>query len=126
MCIRDRCVPLVYHPRQSQCTIIQKCILLGWIGDDKPDEDLHRYGSGHTAYGPETYWYTKQYDNGNNTNYHDNNNTGTSYQNPNRPSNGYQCNHNPYPNHVNSQRSPSYGNSPYPNNTCLLYTSRCV
>ena len=80
--------------------------------------------------------------------YNDNNNADQNYQNPNRLSNGYQGNHNPYPNHVNSQRSPNYGNSPYPNNTkrvgpnnsnfsnnrfprprvnfCLLYTSRCV
>ena len=53
----------------------------------------------------------------NNTNFNDNNNTGPNQQNPNRPSNGYQGNRNPYPNHVNSQRSPNYGNSPYPNNT---------
>ena len=72
-------VPLVQHPELFQCTITQKCIPAGWIGDgepdygasekqiiDKPDEDPHRYFSGHTAYGPETYWYTRQYDKGNN------------------------------------------------------------
>ena len=76
-------------------------------------DSLHRYGSGHTAYGPETYWNIGQYNNGNNISDNDNNNTGLNYQNPNRPSNGYQGNHNPNPGNVNSQRSPNYGNNPY-------------
>ena len=72
------CVPLVCHPGQFQCTVTQKCIPSGWICDGEPaggasdkqiidnsDEDPHIYFSGNTTYGPETYWYIKQYDKGN-------------------------------------------------------------
>ena len=70
------------HSGLFQCTITQKCIPSGWIGDGEPDygasekqiiynsnEDRHRYFSGHTAYGPETYWNIRQYNNGNNISY---------------------------------------------------------
>ena len=71
--------PLARHPELFQCTITQKCIPAGWICDDEPDygasdkqiinnpdEDPHRYFSCNTTYGPETYWYIRQYDKGNN------------------------------------------------------------
>ena len=68
------CVPLVYHPGQFRCTVTQRCIPSGWIGDGEPacgasnkqmiknsDEDPHRYFLCNTTYGPETYWHIKQY-----------------------------------------------------------------